>query len=376
LSLSHEQHEGGLEEVAAMKDGERLGVSLVICCHNSAQQLLPTFEHLKAQQVPPAIRWEVIVVDNGCTDDTVKVARRCWPENFPVPLRVVAESKLGLSHARERGFREAQFEIVAFVDDDNWISEGWVAAVSDALSSDPGLGGVGSLVYPVFESAPAPWLLESEVRLYALRFEPEDDTRYLVGAGMAIRKAAWQELIDRGFRWRLIDRKGKNLSTCGDTETSCALRLGGWRLRADDRMRLLHYLPARRLTWQYYRRLLRAFYASHSMIDLYYASADGIPLSSHLGRPWQRLALSSLIRSFLRPRRLWKWMFSGVEGDPEVIEQERDFGQLFGLLSFRSEYTDLVRQIREGKHIFGKDSAEYGTGSTPSNATIQASTSE
>lgn len=151
MSVSYIQREGTIKQTAVGEANAPLGVSVVICCHNSARLLPPTLEHLKAQQVVGGIRWEVIVVDNASTDETAKVALRCWPNDFPVRLRVVAEPKLGLSHARERGFREAQFEIVGFVDDDNWLCEGWVAAVSDALTNDPDLGGVGSLVYPVLE---------------------------------------------------------------------------------------------------------------------------------------------------------------------------------------------------------------------------------
>jgi glycosyltransferase involved in cell wall biosynthesis len=335
-----------------------LGVSVVICCHNSAQLLPPTLEHLKAQRTPRNLRWEIIVIDNASTDHTASTARACWSSEYPAPLRVVSEPQLGLAHARERGFREAEYEIVAFVDDDNWVSDGWIAAVSDAITSDPRIGGVGSLIYPQFESAPPPWWCEIRVSLYALRFEPAERTGSLIGAGMAIRKAAWRQLIECGFRWRLIDHKGKSLSTCGDTETSCALRLLGWQLRIDDRMRLLHYLPAKRLTWRYYRRLLRAFEASHLLIDTYYASADGMTLPCTLERPWQLLLLRNLARSLRHPVRLYKWLFSGREGDRDVLEQERDVGRMLGLLNFRSRYTDLVKRVRAGQSILESRSNE------------------
>ena len=49
---------------------DTLGVSIVICCHNSAKLLPRTLEHLRAQEVDSTIPWEVIVVDNASTDNT------------------------------------------------------------------------------------------------------------------------------------------------------------------------------------------------------------------------------------------------------------------------------------------------------------------
>jgi glycosyltransferase involved in cell wall biosynthesis len=353
-----------------------LGVSVVICCHNSARLLPPTLEHLKAQQVPCDLRWEVVVVDNASTDDTAGTARACWPSEYPAALRVISEPQLGLAHARERGFREAHYEIVAFVDDDNWVCAGWIAAVSDAITSDPRIGGVGSLIYPQFEREPPPWWYSIRVGLYALRFEPAERTGSLIGAGMAIRKAAWTQLIERGFKWRLIDHKGKKLSTCGDTETTCALRLLGWQLRIDDRMRLLHYLPAKRLTWQYYRRLYRAFEASHLLIDMYYASAGDMTLPRTLERPWQLLLLRNFARSLKHPVRLCKWLFSRHEGDRDVLEQERELGRMLGLLNFRSQYADLVERVSAGRSILEPRANEPGRHRSQSQALARTSSND
>ena len=46
-------------------------ISVVICCHNSAAVLPPTLMHLAAQIVDPSVQWEVVVIDNASTDDTV-----------------------------------------------------------------------------------------------------------------------------------------------------------------------------------------------------------------------------------------------------------------------------------------------------------------
>src|SRR5215468_3703384 len=97
------------------------GVSVIICCYNSSTRLPDTLSHLGRQNVRPSIPWEVVIVNNASTDNTTVVAHQCWPSDAPTVLRVVYEPRLGLSHARSRGLSEARYEIVSFVDDDNWV---------------------------------------------------------------------------------------------------------------------------------------------------------------------------------------------------------------------------------------------------------------
>jgi glycosyltransferase involved in cell wall biosynthesis len=60
---------------------------------------------------------EIIVVDNASTDDTT-VLVRAWAGTTTLPVRVVTESRRGLSHARNCGVRAAQGELLVFTDDD------------------------------------------------------------------------------------------------------------------------------------------------------------------------------------------------------------------------------------------------------------------
>src|SRR4051812_24919777 len=96
-----------------------------------------TLEYLLVQRVPPQIDWEVLVIDNGSTDETGLVAHRCWPPDAPTRLRIVREEALGLSRARRRGFIEARHEVVCFVDDDSWLCPDWVEIASTILGARP-----------------------------------------------------------------------------------------------------------------------------------------------------------------------------------------------------------------------------------------------
>src|SRR5450432_4205638 len=103
------------------------GVSIVVCCHNSAARLPETLAALAAQKVPAGFPWEVVIVDTASSDDTAATAQRCWPSPPPAPLTIVAEPSPGLSHARLAGLRASRFPIVSLVDDDNWVAPDWIA---------------------------------------------------------------------------------------------------------------------------------------------------------------------------------------------------------------------------------------------------------
>lgn len=246
------------------------GVSVVICCHNGASRLPVTLAHLKAQE-PPNVPWEVLFIDNASSDDSIQVAVTCWREG-PAPLRVIREPQLGLAYARERGFAEAKYEFVAFVDDDNWVAPDWVVTVFELLAGDRGLGAVDSVRDPACE-VPAPEWFAKFHSSYAILTERDlkegqQPPGYLPGTGLCVRKIAWTGLVTSGFRFQLKGRSGERLLGGKDTELTMALRIRGWDLGVDPRLRLRHFLSARRLSWDYLRKLLRSYGAltSHSTL--------------------------------------------------------------------------------------------------------------
>ena len=88
----------------AMESSAGEGVSVVICCHNSSSLIGPTLKKLQ-QQKTVKISWEVLIVDNCSSDDTVEVVESIWQENPVTDLRVIRENQLGLAHARTAGLK-------------------------------------------------------------------------------------------------------------------------------------------------------------------------------------------------------------------------------------------------------------------------------
>ena len=90
-------------------------LSVIVCTFNRASALERCLESLRAQHADPAT-FEVLVIDNASPDDTRERVERYL--NGPLPCRYVFEPVQGLSHARNRGAREAAAPYVTYLDDD------------------------------------------------------------------------------------------------------------------------------------------------------------------------------------------------------------------------------------------------------------------
>src|SRR5262249_29253186 len=121
-------------------------ISVVICTRNRSTYLAQCLQAIEAQTLQPH-HYEVIVVDNGSSDDTGSVvAPFCRRRtNF----RYVAEERVGLSVARNTGVRSGHGDIVAFTDDDAAPEPSWLEQILrrfQELSDDAGV--IGGDVIP------------------------------------------------------------------------------------------------------------------------------------------------------------------------------------------------------------------------------------
>ena len=115
----------GLSAVAA--PSATLTASVIVCTRNRADDLAELLANLSAQRTQSDLEWEIVVVDNASDDATPRVVARV-AEKCRVEVRYVHEPRLGLSRARNRGWREARGAIAVYVDDDvvpgpNWLRE-------------------------------------------------------------------------------------------------------------------------------------------------------------------------------------------------------------------------------------------------------------
>jgi glycosyltransferase involved in cell wall biosynthesis len=108
--------------------------SIVIPCYNEADFIAMTLESLAVQDT--LAKYEVIVVDNNCTDDTVRIAHKHG-------ARIVSEIRPGVCAARQAGTDAATGEIVISTDADTIFSPHWLSTIDADFTRDPKLIAIG-----------------------------------------------------------------------------------------------------------------------------------------------------------------------------------------------------------------------------------------
>jgi glycosyltransferase involved in cell wall biosynthesis len=182
-------------------------ISVVICSFNGSQTIRDTLSGLLKLDYPD---FEVIVVNDGSTDSTPKIASE-------YPFRLINTQNLGLSNARNTGIEAATGEIIAFIDDDAYPDTHWLRFIALALHTGEyvGIGGPNLQVpedgwrSEAVANAPGPnpVLLTDRV------------AEHIPGCNMSFRRQALKEIrgFDPVFRiagddvdlcWRLRERGG------------------------------------------------------------------------------------------------------------------------------------------------------------------------
>jgi glycosyltransferase involved in cell wall biosynthesis len=99
-------------------------ISVVIPVYNEERYIGACLDSLM-QQIDPAN--EIIVVNNNSTDNTIEIAKQ-------YPVRIVNEKKQGMTPARNRGFNEARFEIIARTDADTILPPHWIKQIRESFT--------------------------------------------------------------------------------------------------------------------------------------------------------------------------------------------------------------------------------------------------
>lgn len=333
-----------MQKLTSTLESNAEGVSIVICCHNSSERLGQTLSCLVSQNVQANFKWEVVVVDNASTDNIIGYINTLKIDTIIPDLRIVYEPKLGLNYAKERGVAESKYEYICFVDDDNWVCPDWVRLVAEILNDNPDVAACGGRSEAVFEVEPPLWF-DRFAYCYAVGAQRQVNTdilgvgQCLWGAGFSVRRSALTDLEKHGFKHMLSGRKGRSLSSGEDTELSLALKLRGWRLLYDERLKLQHYMPASRLRWVYLRQLNYSFGLSSPLLDLYvYSEYLRSSNNSIIKVTWLYQVLAVVKDLMLHPFELLKAIFLESEGDSTILQIEYKLGRLAALLKMCTSY--------------------------------------
>ncbi len=196
---------------------KNLKVSIIIPVYNDADSLLACLNNIEKLSVKP---FEVIVVDNNSSDQTREIAKSF---NF---VSLISESKQGVVHARSSGFDAAKGDILARIDADTLLYDGWIEQIVGLFSRDFDLAAVSGPpdYYDIMLTKTAN-RIDHQIRKFLAKHLAKH--LFLYGSNMAIRRTAW-----RGVKATLCAKNGIH----EDIDLAIHLQLEGYRVAYDDQL--------------------------------------------------------------------------------------------------------------------------------------------
>jgi GT2 family glycosyltransferase len=188
-------------------------ISIIIPTFNGAQRIAHCLESLLRQTV--ARDAEILVVDDGSTDDTVNVVSR-YPS-----VRLISQANAGPAAARNRGAAEARGRILLFTDDDCVPSPDWLDAMLEPFRDSECVGVKG--VYRTHQK---------QIAARFVQIEYEDRYRRMAG----LSSIDFVDTYSAAFRRdRFLEMKGYDttfpLACAEDIELSYRMSARGWRMK-------------------------------------------------------------------------------------------------------------------------------------------------
>ena len=156
-------------------------VTVIIAAHNAGRTIASCVEACLAQDYPDV---EVVVVDDGSTDDTEHVLRH-------YPARYLYQDNAGPASARNRGWRTATGEIVSFTDSDCVPARDWVSSLVKEYGSDR-VAGVGGTYDIANDNSLLAVCIHEEIIQRHLRMPR--DVNYLGAFNVSYRRAVLEQV--------------------------------------------------------------------------------------------------------------------------------------------------------------------------------------
>jgi glucosyl-dolichyl phosphate glucuronosyltransferase len=227
--------------------------TVAICTWNRCEALAVTLDHLTRMRIPAGVEWELLVVNNNCTDDTDGVCRRFEGR---LPIRLLHEPRLGKSLALNLAIREARGTYILWTDDDVIVDPEWMAVLLQTYEREHAdwVFGASEPEFP----GPAPAWYDSRFRgSFAVvdygpnAFVVTDIEQQFAGLNCSGLRSAHIAL--GGFRTE-IGLKGAGGGVGEDTDIFRRAFSAGMKIVYEPRARVRHMIAPARLTKQYHRR--------------------------------------------------------------------------------------------------------------------------
>lgn len=217
-------------------------ITVVICTYNRKYLLAECLQSFlpKNQMVDPTC-YEVLVINNNSSDDTQKIAN-IFSQKYK-NFRVCLESEQGLSFARNRGYKEAKGEWIAYVDDDAKAHNNYISRLLFNINNYQ-FDCIGGSCIPKYHKVKPIWYRDN-YQIPAKNLFGALAIGYIDGFNCVFKKNI---LIDiNGFNV-LIGMNGNKIAYGEETEVQVKIRKNGGIIFFDPDLIVDHYIDDYKLT--------------------------------------------------------------------------------------------------------------------------------
>lgn len=231
-------------------------ISVVVCTYNRERYIGRCLEHLHNQHADKNL-YEVIIVDNNSTDQTVEICKAAIGNYTETTFRYFLESRQGLSHSRNRGILESKGGIIAFLDDDAFADPQYILNLNRFFTSHPKVAAIGGKIIPMYEVEKPAWMSKYLLPLVAAqdmgnRTKRFTGRKFPIGANMAFRKVVFEKY---GAFNTDLGRKGEKLEGGEEKDIFNRLRKNNEVILYEPSVNVHHIIPPSRLELSYIRRM-------------------------------------------------------------------------------------------------------------------------
>ncbi len=232
-------------------------ISVIICTYNREKYIGALLESLAANDLPKT-DYEILLVDNNCTDNTRAICGDFAKKHPSLTFRYMTEPEQGLSAARNKGIREAHGDILVYVDDDALVDTHYLRDYVDFFASHPHTMAAGGPIIPLYETAEPAWMTPYTKALltgwmdYGTRVRTYPKGRYPGGGNAAYRKEVFQKV---GLFDTRLGRKGNGLMGSEEKDIFDKMHALGMEVLYLPQPILHHIIPQSKLEEPYFNRL-------------------------------------------------------------------------------------------------------------------------